>query len=71
MLGHIEDQVYCCMTTWTAVAMLLGVGKLDQMVDYCFYLNYFRSQESLCPRLLNADTSTHIKSEQIIKYLII
>lgn len=71
MLGHIEDQVYCCMMTWTAGTMHLGVGKLGQMVVYYFNLNYFRSQESLCPRLLNADTSTHIKSEQIIKYLII
>lgn len=59
------------MMTATALGVYLGMGKLDQMVVYYFYLNYFSCQESLCPRLLNAGTSTHVKSEQIIEYLII
>lgn len=59
------------MITWAPLDMYLGTGKVDQMVGHYFYLNYFICRESLCPGMLNAYTSTHIKSEQIIQYLII
>lgn len=56
----MEEHMYHCMMTWTALVMYLGMGKLDQIVVHYFYLNYFSFQESLCPKPVNTDTSIHI-----------